>query len=183
MLSFTLHAALLALVAMSFHPSGTGLGPPQNLIPVTVVSAASLPQSALQPVAATAFAEQSPLQQINPATQADDGGAVALLLQTQTGFSATHTVPETPSPVAAKEPTASAPPPVVLASAQYHPALFASSAAPQPGAASAVIVLPPGKRRSHGITIAITSPTGRVAEFYAELADEAEGGTTVSVLQ
>lgn len=111
---------------------------------------------------------------------AGDAGETVALLQTSTAFPA-NILPEPSNPLVTAEQTASAAP--YLASAQYEPALFASNAPTHTSAVSDVIVLPSGKRRSHGIVIAITSPEGAVAEFYAELSAAAESGTTVSVLQ
>ena len=111
-LSLSLHAALLCLLFISFHQPGLPNGTTSAVVPITIVSADSLPESLNflplpEPRAATETA-----QPVLAESPAQESGEAALMLQTVSGVDAMmaemnltipQAVPEPQEPTAHKD--------------------------------------------------------------------------------
>lgn len=84
-LSLGLHAALLSLLFISFVQPGTPSGQANLVVPITLVSAASLPDL---PSPALSNAALATAETVSPmaTAQGDDGDEAALLLNTRTSL-------------------------------------------------------------------------------------------------
>ncbi len=87
-LSLALHAALLILLVVSFHPPGPSNGTALSVVPVTLVSAESLPSTPVPPEPYNDETEVTDNQMPTTAASATphDGGETVLMLQTLTGM-------------------------------------------------------------------------------------------------